>query len=189
METAVIHLTRHITRGWRSRHAAVVLSLATLLMILMATPTQATILDSGRYEFTYSDVYDFCGFDIHVEGSLSGQFHFREGKGPNAPVIFTHRRESWEETWTANDVTVHWRAHATFVRTHATDMGDGIFLIHRVQAGRGGFEDESGAVLLREAGVARISFLWNTTTDEFVDLVSFELRGHFPEADVCAYFE
>ena len=185
----MIQFTRLITRGSRSRRAAIGLPVAMLLLVLMATPTQATILDSGRYEFPYSDVYDFCGFDIQVEGSLSGQFHFREGKGPNAPVIFTHRRESWEETWTANGVTVHWRAHATFVRTHATDMGDGIFLIHRIQAGRGGFEDDSGAVLLREAGAFQISFLWNTNTDEFVDMVSFELRGHFPEADVCAFFD
>lgn len=185
----MIQLTLLIGHGWRNRRAAAGLPLATLLIVLMATPTQATILDNGRYEFTYSDVYDFCGFDIHVEGSLSGQFHFREGKGPNAPVIFTHRRESWEETWTANDVTVYWRAHATVVRTGATDMGDGIFLIDRIQAGRGGFEDESGVVLLREAGVTKISFLWNTITDEFIDLVSFDLRGHFPEADVCAFFE
>jgi hypothetical protein len=182
-------LSRLITRGWRSRRAALGLAVATVVA-LMATPAQATILDRDRYEFTYSEIYDdFCDFDIHVEGSVSGRFHVREGKGPNAPVLFTHRRESWEETWTANGVTIYWRAHATFVRTHATDMGDGIFLIHRIQPGRGGFEDESGAVLLREAGVAKFSFLWDTTTNEFVDLVSFEVRGHFPEVDVCAFFD
>jgi hypothetical protein len=182
-------LTQFVTRRRRTRSTAIALSVAALLMVLMATPAQATILDSGRYEYSYSDVYDFCGFDIHVEGWLSGQFHFREGKGPNAPVVFTHRRESWEETWTANGATVTFRAHTTFVRTHATDMGDGIFLIHRIQAGQGTFRDESGAVLLREAGVWQVSFLWDTTTNEFVDLVSFEMRGLWPETDVCAFFE
>lgn len=185
----VMWLRHLIARPPGHRGRAAGLAVAILLALAWVTPAHAQIVDSGRYSDTYSDVYDFCGFDIEIEGSISGQFHVRAGKGPNEPVLFTHRLERWQETWTANGVTVYWRAHATFVRTHATDMGDGIFLIHRIQAGRGWFEDESGAVLLREAGAFQISFLWDTNTDEFVDLVSVELRGHFPEGDPCAFFE
>jgi hypothetical protein len=164
---------------------------ALALAMAVVTPASATILERDRYDFTYSDVYDFCGFEIDVEGSLSGKLHVRQGQGPSAPVFFTHRRETWQETWTANGVTLTFSAFQTAVRTRATATAEDptIFLVHRILSGQGTFTREDGTVVLREAGIFKVSFLWDTSTNEFVELVSFDARGHWPEVDLCAEFE
>jgi hypothetical protein len=165
---------------------------ALALAMAVVTPASATILERGSYDFTYDDVYDFCGgFDIEVEGSVSGTFHIRQGQGPTAPVFFSHRRETWQETWTANGMTLTYSASATAVGTRATATAEDptIFLVHRIFATHGKFERHNGTVVLREAGIFKVSFLWDTATNEFVDLVSFDARGHWPEVDLCAEFE
>jgi hypothetical protein len=165
---------------------------ALALAMAVVTPASATILERGSYDFTYDDVYDFCdGFDIEVEGSVSGTFHIRQGQGPSAPVFFSQRREAWQETWTANGVTLTFSAFQTSVATRATatDEDPTIFLVHRILAGQGTFTREDGTVVLREAGIFKVSFLWDTSTNQFVELVSFDARGHWPEVDLCAEFE
>jgi hypothetical protein len=176
--------------GTRRGRAIGSLAAAVMAMALVA-PASATILEryswvDEPFEFVIDDL---CDFDIEVEGSTSGMHLIRQGQGPSAPVFFKYSREVWQETWTANNVSLFWSASQTQVRTRATATDDPtIFLVHRILAGHGTFEREDGTVVVREGGIFKVSFLWDTATDQFVELVSFDMRGRFPDVDLCAEF-
>lgn len=86
----------------RSFLAATVFAVAAV-MIFGGAPAGATVVDSGDYSDSYSFSYDDCGFDVLVEGTASGHFRIRAGKGKLDSAFFVNDNYSYTETHTNAD--------------------------------------------------------------------------------------
>jgi hypothetical protein len=73
---------------------------AAAVVVLGASPALATVVDSGHYTAAYSFSYDDCGFVVNVDGTASGHFRIREGKGKDATAFFVNDNFSYAETHT-----------------------------------------------------------------------------------------
>src|SRR5262245_60902125 len=76
-------------------------SVAALAAIVVAAPGGAAVIERGTYtDEPYSFSYDDCGFPVDVEGTSSGHFRIRAGKGKTATAFFVNDNFSYTETHT-----------------------------------------------------------------------------------------
>jgi hypothetical protein len=90
----------------------------------------ATVVDKGHYTSEpYSFSPDDCGFDVDVEGTSSGHFRLRAGKGKTDTAFFKLDNYSFTETQTNPDtgefVTI--TANAIFNEIKAKRVEGSIF--------------------------------------------------------------
>jgi hypothetical protein len=72
----------------RTLKLAATAAAAAVVAILAATPAGATVVDRGTYTNSYTDSYDDCGFEVLVEGTDTGHFRTRAGKGKTDTAFF-----------------------------------------------------------------------------------------------------
>jgi hypothetical protein len=148
----------------------------------------ATMFEQFRF---VDDPYAFdetiCGIDVHIEGTATGAGSSRTGKGKLASAFFSHVNFAYTETWTAaNDrfVTVTGKANNNEVK--AVPLGDNVFRFTDTQAGQPfRLYDSEGNLLLRDRGVIRSTFDFDTLGDdepggELVQDVELSVRGPHP---------
>ena len=59
-----------------------------IAMVFAAAQAMATVVEKGFYsDEPYSFSYDDCGFDVDVEGTSSGHFRIRAGKGKTGDCV------------------------------------------------------------------------------------------------------
>ena len=106
--------------------------------LLAAAPAGATVVDRGPYTDSYSFEYDDCGFDVLVEGTVSGHFRMRAGKGKTDTAFFLNDTHSYTETHTnpATGATLTITGHAVFNEIKATRVEGNIFEFEAVEAGQ-----------------------------------------------------
>lgn len=165
------------------------------LMIVSAAPAEATIVERDRYEFSYSDSYDGCGFDVAVEGAVSGNYRVRAGKGKTDTAFFLKENISFTETHTNAEtgefLTIE--RHHVLNEVRATHVEGNVFEFTTIVAGQPFVVyDSAGNVVLRDRGLVQLTVLFDTGGDdlpggEFLD-VQTQLRGQHPvaESDFCA---
>ena len=90
----------------------------------------ATVVDRGHYTSEpYSFSHDDCGFDVDVEGTSSGHFRVRAGKGKTDTAFFALDNYSFTETQTNPEtgefVTI--TANAVFNEIKATRVAGNSF--------------------------------------------------------------
>jgi hypothetical protein len=161
------------------------------LMIVSAAPAGATIVERDRYEFGFSDGYDGCGFDVAVEGAVSGHLHIRAGKGKTDTAFFLRENFSWTETHTnvetGESLTIE--GHGLFKDVLAKHVEGNVFEFRAIQAGQPFVVyDSAGNVVLRDRGLVQWTVLFDTGGDDVpggdVLDVQAELRGQHPGADI-----
>src|SRR4029453_9257617 len=110
-----------------------------LTLVLAAAQALATVVDKGFYsEEPDSFSYHACGFPVDVEGTQSGHFRIRAGKGTTETAFFVSDNYSYTETHTNADtgafVTI--KGNAIFNEIKATPLGGSIFEFEAVEAGQ-----------------------------------------------------
>jgi hypothetical protein len=108
-----------------------------------------------------------CGIAVHVEGTATGATRIRTGTGKFATAFFEHTNLTYSETWTAaNDRFVTVTGHSVFNEVKAVPFGGNLFRFTDIQAGQP-FQlyDSQGNLLLRDRGVIRFTYVFDTLGD------------------------
>jgi hypothetical protein len=176
-------------KGPRSRLSVLLAVAVTGLSVVPAA--QATIFEHFRFvDEPYADEATICGIDLTIEGAVSGNGQVRTGKGRQATAFFEHFNFAYSETWAAANgefVTVTGNANNKDVK--AAPLGGNLFLFTSVQAGQPfRLYDSDGHLLLRDRGVIRFRFIFDTLGDAkpggvFVEDLEPSVRGPHPGFD------
>jgi hypothetical protein len=171
--------------------AALLVVVAMALLALGAIPAGATIFEKGRFSEPYSFTYDDCGFEVEVEGLEQGRYRIRQGTGKTASFFFFQATFSYREVHT-NTETGEWfvvRGRAVINEVKARRVEGSIFKAVVIEAGQPFVvENSAGEVVLRDRGVIRDTFLFDTQGDDVpggveVEFLGAEVRGPHPSFD------
>jgi hypothetical protein len=187
MEQVGMRVIRPPRRRWRAIGG---LLAGLLASVTLGTPAQATIVERGRFADSFTDSYDDCGFTVDVEGSFSGHYRIREGKGDLESAFFFQQVLSWEETHSANGRSITLRGHAVTNEVRARHVEGSIFEFVTIEAGQPfAVYDGEGNLVLRDRGVIRFTFLWDTLGDDepggvFIEELDVQFGGPHPGWDL-----
>jgi hypothetical protein len=105
---------------------------------LGASQAWATVVERGFYSDDYTFSYDDCGFAVAGEGTATGHFRIRAGKGETETAFFVNDNYSYEETHTNVEtgafLTI--KGNAVFNEIKATHVEGNIFEFEAVEAGQ-----------------------------------------------------
>ncbi|MDQ3866207.1 MAG: hypothetical protein M3304_05185 [Actinomycetota bacterium] len=171
------------------------LSVAVALLVFGAIPAGATIYERGRINDEYTRTDSDCGFPVRVEGTATGQYRVRTGKGKTASAFFQRVTVRYREVHT-NTVTGEWflvRGHRVFNEVKARRVEGNVFRFTAVEAGQPFVvENSAGEVVYRDRGAIRYTILFDTLGDavpggEFIREVDVRVNGPHPgfERDFC----
>lgn len=164
------------------------LATAAAITAVAAAPTQATVIEKGRFtDETYGFSYD-CGFPVKVTGVASGNYRLRAGTNTDETAFFALNRVSFHEIHTNADTGEWFSVSGHFLENEitATRVEGSIFEFAIIKAGPVAVvKDSEGNLVAKDRGVARRTILFDTLGDQepggaFVDFVSLELHGPHP---------
>jgi hypothetical protein len=171
--------------------AAAAAAAATAAATFGAAASNATVVDSGHYSSEpYSFSHDDCGFPVDVEGTSSGHFRVRAGKGKTDTAFFQLDNYSFTETQTNPEtgefVTIE--ANAVFNEIRAKRVEGTIFEFWAVEAGQFRMYDSDGRLVARDRGSVLFHILFDTEGDDvpggiFIEEFPPKVRGPHPGFD------
>jgi hypothetical protein len=124
-------------------------------MIVGGSQAGATVVDRGFYEDSYEFSYDDCGFEVAVEGTATGHFLIRAGKGSSDRAFFINDNFSYTETHTnvETGASITLTGNAIFHEIKATHLEGNLFQFQAVEAGQPvRIFDSDGSVVARDRG-------------------------------------
>lgn len=163
-----------------------------LLAIVFAAPAGARVIERGFYtDEPYSFSYDDCGFPVDVEGSASGHFRIRAGKGKTATAFFVSDNFSYSETHTnaATGAFVTITGNAVFNEIRAIRLGGSVFEFEAVEAGQPfRLYDSDGNLVAVDRGSIHHHAIFDTEGDDevggvFIEELEPEVHGPHPGFD------
>ena len=179
----------------RTLKLAATAAAAAVLTVLAATSAGATVVDRGQYTNSYSFEYDDCGFDVLVEGTVSGHFRIRAGTGKTDTAFFLNDNNSYTETQTNADTgaSLTISGNAVFNEIKATRVEGNIFEFEAVEAGQPfRVYDSAGNLVLRDRGSIHFHSLFDTEGDDvpggiLIEDLSADVHGPHPgfDTDFC----
>ena len=173
----------------RRVHAMLVSAVAmTAALLLGAIPAHATVVDRGHFSDPISFTYDDCGFDVSVEGAVSGHYRVRAGTGSRESAFFLLERFSFSEVHTNEDTgeSLTLEGRVLFNEIKATHVEGNIFEFVAVEAGQPFvLYDADGNLVLRDRGSIHHRSLFDTGGDdqpggEFIEYLGAEVHGPHP---------
>ena len=172
----------------RRLRTSALIGLALAALALGASQAWATVVEKGFYSFDFTDSYNDCGFEVAVEGSASGHFRVREGKGKAETFFFASDNYSFEETHTnvATGEFFTLSGNAIFNEIKATRVSGNIFEVTAVEAGQPFvIQDSDGNLVLRDRGSIHHHALFDTGGDNvpggtLVEILEAEVHGPHP---------
>jgi hypothetical protein len=175
------------------RRLAAITAVVASVMLTGATQAAATIVVRDQYSFPYSFDYSDCGFPVVVEGTASGHFSIRAGKGDRDTAFFLTDNYSFTETHTNTDtgafLTI--KGNAVFNEIKATHVEGNIFEFEAVEAGQPfAVYDSAGRLVLRDRGSLQHHTLFDTLGDnqpggEFIADLGTDVHGPHPGFDTA----
>jgi hypothetical protein len=129
----------------------------------------ATIYERGQFSnepFAFTN--DECGVELEIEGTSSGWFKTRLGKGKTATAFFAMDHFSFTETWTnpANGKFFTITGEGVFTETRATRVAGTVFEFWATEAARFRMYDSDGRLVAFDRGSMRFHILFDTTGDD-----------------------
>jgi hypothetical protein len=165
----------------------VLAGLAALTTLALGTGTAATrVIEREHYSGTESSSFDDCGFTLNVESTFSGVFHFRVHKGGEAFLVHDNYKFRDVLTNPATGRSFVTRGNGLYHELNATQVSGTIYEFVALESGQPFvIEDSSGRVVVRDRGVIRTRFLFDTLGDgmpggEFVELLEVSVHGPHP---------
>jgi hypothetical protein len=131
-----------------------------------AAPASATVIDHNKFTFGDTETIDDCAFALVDSFSLSGQALLRVDKGGQA--FFQHLNFAEHDVITNPDT-----GRSFFIDTRevnneikATPVGGNVYEFTSIEAGQAFvLSDASGRVVVRDRGVIRRTYLFDTLGD------------------------
>jgi hypothetical protein len=124
------------------------------------------VIGQQHYSFTDTFSFDDCGFTIDGVENAEGVMHFRVAKGGEAFLVSDNY--SFRDVLT-NRATGKWfviRGNGLFHETAATHVSGNVYEFVAIEAGQPFvMEDSAGNVVVRDRGVIRQSYLFDTLGD------------------------
>ena len=165
--------------------------IAAAVTVLGAGTASATMVERGTYTSEpYSFTQDDCGYDVDVEGTSSGTFHTRLGKGKTDTAFFAFDNYSFTETQTnpENGKFVTITANASFREIRAKRVEGTVFEFWAVEAGQFRMYDSAGRLVARDRGSVQFHILFDTEGDDVpggvqIDEFPPEVHGPHPGFD------
>jgi hypothetical protein len=157
----------HPHRRMKTVTVACLAALAAIAVLAFgAGPAAATVVEEFFYSDTDSSSFKDCGFRLDVESEFSGHFILREHKDGQAfPFIDNYE---YRDVVT-NPKTGEWfvvRGNALFSEIKATHVSGNIYEFDAIEAGQPFvIEDSAGNVVVRDRGVIRFTYLFDTLGD------------------------
>ena len=178
------------------RYVAMPAVLAMVLVMVGAVPAQATIFDKGHFSYQDSFEEDLCGIAVRHDGTGSGHFRDRTGKGDLDQAFFGQATERFTVTFTnlATGASFSIEGNIIDKDVMATPLGGNIFEFTFQEAGRVVVRDMDGNVVLADTGVFRFTIVFDTLGDsmpggEELDATVDRVSGPHPlfEMDDAAF--
>jgi hypothetical protein len=168
------------------RRTAVASVIAVIATLMFGTSASATVISHQHFSFNESFSYDDCGFTVDVNAQVSGHEQLRVLRGGQAFLQLT--RVSFREVHT-NTETGNWfvlRGNELKLDIRGTQIEGNIYEFTSIEAGQPFvIEDSSGNVVVRDSGMIRQTFLFDTLGDgvpggEFLGVTSTVVHGPHP---------
>jgi hypothetical protein len=170
----------------KSRVRWLVPGLAVMAVLAFGGPAAATVTGQEHYSGTDSFSFDDCGFTLEVQSEFHGQALFRVDRGGEAFLV--------KDTFSFRDVVTNpetgmWfviRGNALFHEIKATQVSGTIYEFVAIEAGQPFIlEDSAGNIIVRDRGVIRHTFLFDTLGDgvpggEFLEETATAVHGPHP---------
>ncbi len=161
-------------------------------LVFASAQALATVIEKGFYsDEPYSFSYDDCGFDVSVEGTASGHYRIRAGKGDAETAFFVSDNYSYTETHTNVDTGAFLTitGDAVFNEIKATSVEGNIFRFEAVEAGQPFvLYDSDGNLVARDRGSIHFLSLFDTLGDDvpggvFLEDLGADVHGPHPGFD------
>ena len=166
--------------------------IAAAVTVLGAGTASATVFERGTFTNQYAFSHDDCGFDVDVEGTSSGHFRVREGKGKTTTAFFELVNFAFTETQTnpANGKFVTVVANASFREIRAKRVEGTVFEFWAVEAGQFRTYDSDGRLVARDRGSVQFHSLFDTEGDDvpggkLIEEFPPTVHGPHPGFDLC----
>lgn len=181
-----------------SPRSRVLLAIA-LIGVMVPAQASATIAERGSFHDEFSDTFSDCGFAVAVEGVADGHYRVREGSGADASAFFLLSRVTWREVHTANGTSITLSGSSLYNEPQAVRVEGSVFEFVSIEAGQPfAIYDADGALVLRDRGSIRHTYLFDTQGDDvpgglFLEDVDLRISGPHPGFDLpfegyCALF-
>jgi hypothetical protein len=153
------------------------------------SPATAEVIERERFDVSYSEEIELCGLTLQLDGRTRGSFSLRAGGGDDDTFFFEHTVERVADTIT-NPATGRFfttTGRRVLQDVQATRVEGSIFRVTLVEAGQPLLlRDMSGDVVLRDRGVIRRTFLFDTGGDDvpggdFVANLAVRVAGPHPD--------
>ena len=160
--------------------------LAAAAVLLASPPAGATVLKGEHYSGTETFTNIDCGFTLNVTSTFYGQAHLRVDKTGQA---FLDKNAYHFSDVHTNPDTGQWfvvRGHGLFHDIRATRVEGTVYEFVAVEAGQPFvIEDSDGNVIVRDRGVIRHTYLFDTLGDgqpggEFIEEAQTSVHGPHP---------
>lgn len=153
-------------RRFAWRRTVCTMAVAVPLLLSVAATTGAAV--SGQEHFAGTDSFTDteCGFPFDVESTFRGHAHVRSTPGGEA--FLQHLNVSFRDVWTNRETGRSFvlRGRSVIQEIRATQVEGNLYELEAVEAGQPFvIEDASGRVVVRDRGVIRHTFLFDTLGD------------------------
>lgn len=159
---------------------------ATAVLAFGGGPAAATVIGQEHYSGTDSFSFDDCGFTLDVESEFHGQALLRVDPTGQAFLV---KDKFWYRDVVTNPDTGKWfvvRGNGLFHEIKATQVSGTIYEFVAVEAGQPFvIESSDGSVIVRDRGVIRHTYLFDTLGDgmpggEFLEETGTVVNGPHP---------
>ena len=149
------------------RGKCLVSTLAVLAVLAFgAGPAAATVIGQEHYSGTDSSSFDDCGFTLEVQSEFYGHALLRVDRSGEAFLV---KDRFWFRDVMTNPETDKWFAvqgHGLFHETGATQISGTVYEFEAIEAGQPfAIVDSAGNVVVRDRGVIRHTYLFDTLGD------------------------
>jgi hypothetical protein len=156
-----------MSQGNRRARSFVLAGLTVLAVLAFgASSAGAKVIGQEHYSGTDSFSFDDCGFTIEGQTEFYGQALLRVDKGGQAFLV---KDKFWYRDVLTNTETGLWfvvRGNGLFHEIKATQVSGTIYEFVAIEAGQPFvIEDSAGNVIVRDRGVIRHTFLFDTLGD------------------------
>jgi hypothetical protein len=165
---------------------------AGVLLGLVAAPAHATVVSRGTFADSGTEADELCGIAVVHDFAFSGRFRNRVDTASGGQAFFNHMTLDSVDVFTnpINGRSLTFETHELDNEIKATLVAGNVYQFTSIEAGQPfTVRDAAGNVVLRDRGVIRRSFLFDTLGDGMPGGVTIEeqivgIGGPHPGLDV-----
>jgi hypothetical protein len=174
---------------WKRRASVAVGFTLAMSLVLGAGRAAATVIEQHHYSDSISFTLDECGFTLEGQVEASGHLLLRVEQGGQ---LFLAKDTFSFRTVLTNPDTGKWfvlRGKGVYHDIKGTQVSGSVYEVVAIEAGQPfAIEDSAGNVILRDRGVGRTTYLFDTLGDgvpggETIAVIDVVFRGPHPSFD------